>query len=305
VTILFSANGFTFDTFTNPDTRDYAQRPYAALAKALDLVTPDVWDGSPVEAFIAWDVPPAALYRRVGDVPKILVAFEPSVVQPVNWDMTLHDLFDAVITWHDGWAWGERYQKLHFPLPAEFPPLNALPFSERRLLTHMSSNKRSPNPGELYTMRLQAIDWFQTNAPDDFHYYGTGWPDAPCYGGAPTHKGEVFPQHKFALVIENEAAPGWITEKLYDCIRCGVVPIYWGAPNVAKYVDPAAFINLRQYQSYEHLLSVLRMIDEEHWQVYRDAGAAINLSRHMPDAFIQTFQKVLDVVKVGYATQSA
>lgn len=296
MTILFSANGFTFDTFINPNTRDYAQRPFAALAKALNIVTPDIWDGSPVEAFIAWDKPPAELYRKVGSVPKILVAFEPSVVHPSNWDTALHELFDAVLTWHDGWVWGERYHKLHFPLPAEFPPLIQRAFAERRLLTHMSSYKTSPIPGELYSMRLRAIEWFVAHAPADFIYYGAGWPQAANYGGAPEHKGEVFPNYKFALVIENEAAPGWITEKFYDCIRCGVVPIYYGAPNIARYVDPAAFINLRAYQGYAPLLEHLRAMDEATWQKYRDAGAAINLNRHMPDAFIQTFQKVLNRV---------
>lgn len=296
MTILFSVPGFTMDTLTDPNTRDYAQRPFAALAKALNLVTPDVWDGSPVEAFIAWDKPPAELYRKVGNVPKILVTFEPPVVHPSNWDTALHDLFDAVLTWHDGWAWGERYHKLHFPLPVEFPPLKALPFAERKLLTHMTSNKSSPVPGELYSMRAHAVEWLSVNAPADFAYYGAGWPQAPNYGGAPVHKGDVFPNYKFALVIENEAAPGWITEKFYDCIRCGVVPIYFGAPNVARYVDPAAFINLRAYQGYAPLLETLRAIDEATWQKYREAGAALNLTRHMPDAFIQTFQKVLTSV---------
>lgn len=298
MTILFSVPGFTYDTFTDPDRRDYSQRPFAALAKALDIITPDVWDGSRVDAFIAWDAPPPELYRQVGDVPKILVTFEPSVVQPANWDIALHDLFDAVITWHDGWAWGSRYHKLHFPLPAEFPPLNAAPFAERALLAHMSSNKRSPNPGELYTMRLRAIDWFQTFAPNEFRYYGADWPDSVCYGGAPVHKADVLPQHKFALVIENEAAPGWITEKLYDTIRCGVVPIYYGAPNVAKYIDPAAFIDLRQYPGYAPLLEMLQAMDYETWQGYRDAGAAINLTRNLPDAFIQTFQEALNSVAI-------
>lgn len=296
MTILFSAPGFTFDTLTNPETRDYTQHPFIALVKALNLVTPDVWDGSPVEAFIAWDKPPADLYRRVGNVPKILVAFEPSVVHPSNWDTALHDLFDAVITWHDGWAWGERYHKLYFPLPAEFPPLRVLPFSERKLITHMTSNKRSSQPGELYTMRAQAIHWFQQNAPADFTYYGQGWPAAPCYGGTPTHKADVLPQYRFALVIENEAAPGWITEKLFDCLRCGVVPIYYGAPNIARYIDPAAFINLRQFENYAQLLEYLKVMNEDLWQFHRDAGAKLDLSKHMPDAFIQTFQKALSIV---------
>lgn len=294
MSILFSPPaGFTFDTLTNPNSRDYAQRPFAALVKALDLITPDTWDGSSVDAFIAWDKPPAEVYRRVGNVPKILVTFEPTVVHPSNWDTALHDLFDAVITWHDGWAWGAKYHKLHFPLPAECPPLSPLPFAERKLLTHMSSNKRSSIVGELYSMRAHAIDWFVQHAPDAFTYYGVGYPPAPGYGGTPEHKADVYPQYRFALVIENEAAPGWITEKFYDCIRCGVVPVYYGAPNIARTVDPAAYINLRAYRGYGALLEDLRAMDEPTWQGYRDAGAALDLSRHMPDAFIATFQKVL------------
>ena len=37
-------------------------------------------------------------------------------------------------------------------------------------------------------------------------------------------------RHPFALVSENSAQPGWITEKVYQALAAGVVPVWFGTP---------------------------------------------------------------------------
>jgi len=37
--------------------------------------------------------------------------------------------------------------------------------------------------------------------------------------------------YRFNLTPENSNAPGYVTEKLLDCISCGCVPVYWGGDN--------------------------------------------------------------------------
>jgi GR25 family glycosyltransferase involved in LPS biosynthesis len=52
----------------------------------------------------------------------------------------------------------------------------------------------------------------------------------------------------FTLVIENSVDEGYITEKLYQALMSGSVPLYLGAPDVYKYLpSPDAIIDLRTY----------------------------------------------------------
>lgn len=49
-------------------------------------------------------------------------------------------------------------------------------------------------------------------------------------------------QHQFHIAMENCCQVDYMTEKLFDCFRARVVPIYWGCPNVADYFDTRGMI---------------------------------------------------------------
>lgn len=51
--------------------------------------------------------------------------------------------------------------------------------------------------------------------------------------------------YRFSVVIENSREYGYFTEKLVDALLCGTVPIYWGAPDVGKFFDPAGMLICR------------------------------------------------------------
>ena len=48
--------------------------------------------------------------------------------------------------------------------------------------------------------------------------------------------------YKFSFAMENSAGPGYITEKIVSSYLANTIPIYWGAPDVASYLNPNAFI---------------------------------------------------------------
>ena len=55
-------------------------------------------------------------------------------------------------------------------------------------------------------------------------------------------KEEGLAPFRYSVVIENSREPSYITEKLIDACLCRTVPIYWGAPDVAEWFDPAGLI---------------------------------------------------------------
>ena len=229
----------------------------------------------------------------------ILFIGEPPVVHPANWDRRMHRWFRTVFTWHDPLVDGERYRKYFFPLPARYPVVAEPPFLERKLLVNISGNKSSAEAGELYSTRLRSIRYFEHAAPADFDLYGVGWERGEA-GGTPfasfrgrvAHKWDVLPHYRFSLCYENQQMRGYVTEKLFDCLRCGVVPVYLGAPEVDLTVDPRCFIDRRTFADDGELLSFLHAMPEWEYLERREAGRAVLASaaftRHLSEAFADT-----------------
>jgi hypothetical protein len=64
-------------------------------------------------------------------------------------------------------------------------------------------------------------------------------PDENYYDSAVAN----YDPYKFVLVAENDRKEGYVTEKIFNAMLAGAVPIYFGAPDIETYVNPARFIN--------------------------------------------------------------
>ena len=78
--------------------------------------------------------------------------------------------------------------------------------------------------------------------------YGKNWKCRPENNifGSTDNKLKVLQEYPFALVIENIWAPGYVTEKLPDCILAGIPVIYWGDFFHAQRRFPDTFIPLEE-----------------------------------------------------------
>jgi len=82
--------------------------------------------------------------------------------------------------------------------------------------------------------------------------------------------------YRFTLAFENSIAPGYVTEKVYQPLMAGSVPIYRGAPDVHRHL-PAAHccINADDFAGPRELAEFLNaMTDEEYlaYHAWRDDG---------------------------------
>ncbi len=327
--ILVEIPGLGSGRLFDPDARDNASQPFIYLRDQLrrhgyELLTADNTPLEPGDKVWFWDVPPlprsaprsllAGLARRAGrstrrDVlgealtgrriePPVLFIWEPVVVNSANWDRGRWSDFSPIFTWHDGLADGRRFFKFLLPVPAIHPEPEDVPFESRRLLANISGHKRSDHAAELYTARRETIRYCEQALPEgEFGLFGTGWgQDAehhPSYGGTPRHKWDVYPHFRFGLCYENmSGVPGYVTEKILDCIRSGTVPVYLGAPNVASYVHADAFIDRSQFSSDAELIDYLRTIDVAGFRRFREAGRRFlhsrEFERFLPPAFVET-----------------
>jgi len=237
----------------------------------------------------------------------VLITGEPPVVLPANWDPRVHALFSAILTWNDTLVDGRKFHKFRWPIPAAVPRVGPVPFEKKKLLVNISGNKLSSHPRELYSARRAAVRHFERSRPAEFDLFGPGWDrldtgggEAPytSYRGTVRNKWEVYPAYRFGLCYENmRDEPGFITEKIFDCMRADCVPVYRGASNITDFVDAEAFVDRRRFQSEGDLGRYLAEMTPGDYSSYRDAIrsylAGGRFARFLPPAFAETILGLL------------
>lgn len=206
----------------------------------------------------------------------ILFMQEPRFVMPENYDESVLECFDAVFTFDDGMVDNKKYFKYLVSEPAGVVNPYAQSFGDKKLLTLIDSNKSSSVPGELYSKRKEAIEYFENNHGEDFEFYGHGWAGRgyKSYRGSVKGKLEAMSQYKFCICYENGEMEGWVSEKIFDCFFSGCVPIYLGAPNITKYIPADTFIDMRSFKDYEELYAHISAMSEEEYEAYLEHAKA-------------------------------
>lgn len=100
---------------------------------------------------------------------------------------------------------------------------------------------------------VKGRDWPSISATeeDDFQAVGHFWAD---------RKLEKFSRYWFGLSIENTLHPNYVTEKIWQSIVAGALPLYYGGGNSTIYSDfpQNSFIDVSQFSSQESLLGFLK-----------------------------------------------
>ncbi len=69
-------------------------------------------------------------------------------------------------------------------------------------------------------------------------------------------------KHYFSMAFENEASPGYQTEKIVDAFLSYSIPIYWGNKHVGDEFNPKAFVNANDFRSRKALVSHILELSE-------------------------------------------
>lgn len=153
--------------------------------------------------------------------------------------------------------------------------------------------------GELYSRRRTVARTADSELPGVLDVYGRGWsgesmswvhkyfPNKPyqCARGPFKESAlTVTSKYKFSVVFENIAADvGYISEKIFDCMYAGTVPIYLGDERIANRVDPGAHVDARRFSNVRELLRFAQTCSEQDWNSHRSAAEKFLNSAAMND----------------------
>jgi hypothetical protein len=233
--------------------------------------------------------------------PLYLITCEPEILRPDNWKKKNHLFFKKILTWNPRLVDNVRYISLPLPNRIEKNEQYFNLKNKSHFCTLISSNKFSNYPGELYSERRKLIRWFENFHPEKFDLYGVDWdrlfipslgklnfllsvlyrkfPELPKVKHYPSYKGklkskrETLRLYRYAICFENIVDHGYITEKIFDCFLAGVIPIYWGAPELVSLMPKNTFIDIHKFLSYEELFDYISTMSDIEYQTYLDAIA--------------------------------
>lgn len=148
----------------------------------------------------------------------------------------IHDLFDFWMTYHLDSDVVLPYYDVTFLTRLFIPPLPKNKNVCMLISSMINQSKRQEYLLEL--MRYLSIDSYgkwQNNCllPNDRGYLT---------------KLELMKDYRFTIAFENAIGKDYVTEKFFDPLLSGSVPIYWGAPNIETF-SPGdnSFLDVRQY----------------------------------------------------------
>lgn len=233
-----------------------------------------------------------------GNAHRYLIAQENPTINLLNQDVNYCSQFAKVFSWDRRVA--DQPNGVWLMVPNEIKLFEFNLYADREIFSCLiNGNKRFPVSSEddLYEERFAVIDWYQKHAPDDFSLYGRGWdkPKAaftrkdrmirrakrlasqlfgyrpfPSYQGPVGDKGDIYKNSKFAYCYENtKNLENYITEKIFDAMMYGAVPIYWGAQNILDFIPKECFIDRREFNDQMSLHQFLKNMSAEDYETYQ------------------------------------
>lgn len=218
---------------------------------------------------------------------RVLLLVEPSNVNPsayvVPW---LRHRFCKVVTWDKRLlAIDARCRPIDvnpFAEPPDYPEnrFAGILFRDKKLLVAVAARRVNFMPWSNYTRRNRAYRFFDRELPDDFDLYGNWWRDSDfknVYRGVLKTTGfagkvEAMARYRFALCYENNAhEPGYVSEKISDCICARCVPIYYGSEGIEERVPRECFVDAKQFKSLAELKDFIVSMPESVHRKYLDA----------------------------------
>ena len=176
-------------------------------------------------------------------------------------------------------------------------------YVERKNAAAIIASNRSPKfrRNQLYSERVRAV----VSSSEEFRVdlYGRDWDKVvrlhslvhpaflansrklrEYYKGPVENKLNVLSTYRFGLVLENAMHPGYVTEKIFDCMAAGAIPIYLGAPDISDFVNSECFIDVRRFSSWKDVFKFSATMSEKRWSEYQasicEAMSGPKVKRH-------------------------
>ena len=190
----------------------------------------------------------------------VVVAMESRARFPLQTTLEFKYSFDLGVSYHNQLDIQVSYNNY---LPKEFFSIGAPFHQKRNSLLFMHSNCGPSHRNELFDSFSQLISVDALGFCKKNGDVATTLPQCsglPRTGDSVWSESECLLHHyKFYLAIENSRDEDYVTEKLYQGLRAGSVPIYLGAPNIRDYLPhPDSALLIEDFDDIKALVDYIK-----------------------------------------------
>ena len=231
------------------------------------------------------------------NIPKrILIQRECNVILPELWTKKTLDLYDAVISYNLKFccSTGTKTKLIH-NMMAQYINIKPKRYSKDKTLDFVmiASNKVKNHQNELYSYRNKLVNWFEAEHGKYLDLYGPNWDrvliEKPkllrffsrnfrlpkklnVHKGFAPHKLDTIANYNFCFCIENtKNFNGYISEKVFDAMMAGSIPIYYGPPDTKDHIPNNVFIDMKKFPSFEKLFNFCISMTLEEKAIYHES----------------------------------
>jgi hypothetical protein len=107
------------------------------------------------------------------------------------------------------------------------------------------------------------------------------------------HKEDGLLPYMFSIIVENCKEENYFSEKLIDCLLCGAIPVYWGAPDISDYFDTSGMIIFNNLDEFMDILPTLtvELYETKKNEISINYEVAKKLSSTNNDRIINSLEK--------------
>lgn len=172
-----------------------------------------------------------------GNLVKVLQ--EPTVRNPITHLFTYwhSPVYDRILTHSPDVKDIRQIRSLPY-LNSHVDPELAIPKAEtKQLQLSIIASTLALSPG--HKLRVSFVNSLLARIPDlKPHTFGKGRRQEL------TNKRDGLQNYRYSIAIENSCIQSYITEKFYDCIIAGCIPLYYGAPDIDDYFPTDSYVPL-------------------------------------------------------------
>lgn len=167
---------------------------------------------------------------RFKESKKIAWLLEPACVYDYHykWIKENYQKFDHVLTHNDELLQALPNAQVYFYGGCWIKPEERKIYKKKKKISIIVSDKQY---SDAQKMRHQIVKEFDPY----LDVYGKGYNPVE-------NKLQALKDYEFSIVIENEKSKWWVTEKFFDAVAVGTIPIYRGCPNITDYLSGTAIV---------------------------------------------------------------
>ncbi len=113
----------------------------------------------------------------------------------------------------------------------------------------------------------------------------------------PSTKTKILARYRFTLAVENSISSDYVTEKFFEPLIAGSIPIYLGAANVQEFAPgDNAYIDISDFANMQELADFLETVDERDYHEWRGKPLRPQFMKKIERTFGEPFDRVCDLV---------